>query len=590
MPARVLLRAFAVPFPLHPMTSERDLSLRRDVGISLLPGTASGPVVVMGEPLSFWGGVDAATGTVIDVHHPSHGVSLAGAVVLMPTSRGSCSGSGVLLELALSGRSPAALVFAGPEDTLTLGAIVAAEMFGHPIPVIRLPTEAFDALSSASEAQVMSDAVLADGGRLHIPLSAAAHGDLELSASDRRLLTGGEGVAAQQAMRIVCAMAQQQGATALVDVTRAHVDGCIYAGPANLIFAEKMEELAARVRVPTTMNAISVDHANWRRQGVAPAFGEPAAHLADAYVRMGCRPSFTCAPYSLPEPPGLGEAIGWSESNAVIFANSVLGARTAKHPDFLDFCIAVTGRAPLAGAFLDEGRRARRAVRVDLPEGADSAAWPLIGYLAGLAAPDRVPLIKGLAQARPTRDDLKALCAAFGTTSAAAMLHIEGITPEADSLGSSPEDEVVITRAALAAGWRQLNDGPAGIDLVAIGSPHASPEECRAVAERLGGHRLAGNLSVIITTGRDVLAAAKAEGTLASLRESGVEVIPDLCWCSITRPVFPERAKVVLTNSGKYAHYGPGLSGCTVRLGTFEDCIEAALSGAAPARLPRWLS
>jgi len=186
-------------------------------------------------------------------------------------------------------------------------------------------------------------------------------------------------------MRIICRMAAQQGAAALIDVTRAHVDGCIYAGAANLLFAERMEELGARTRVPTTMNAISVDHARWREQGVPAQFGEPAARLADAYVRMGCAPSFTCAPYSLPDAPRLGETIGWSESNAVIFANSVLGARTAKHPDFLDFCIAITGRAPLAGAFLDEGRRARRIVAVDLPAGADESAWPLIGYLAGLA-------------------------------------------------------------------------------------------------------------------------------------------------------------------------------------------------------------
>jgi predicted aconitase len=272
----------------------------------------------------------------------------------------------------------------------------------------------------------------------------------------------------------------------------------------------------------------------------------------------------------------------------VIFANSVLGARTAKHPDFLDFCIAVTGRAPLAGAFLDEGRRARRAVRVELPEGADSAAWPLIGYLVGHASPDRIPLIRGLAKARPTRDDLKALCAAFGTTSAAAMLHVEGITPEAESLGGDPQDEVVITRADLAAGWRKLSEGPPEIDLVAIGSPHASLDECRAVAERLDGRAV--DIAVIITAGREVIAAALADGTLATLRQSGVELIPDLCWCSITRPVFPEEARVVLTNSGKYAHYGPGLSGCTVRLGALEDCIAAALTGLAAARLPGWLS
>lgn len=562
---------------------------RHDDGIALVPGDAGGPVVVMSEPLSFWGGVDPATGNVIDVHHPLHGVSLAGAVVLMPTSRGSCSGSGVLLELALCGRHPAALIFAGPEETLTLGAIVASEMFGHRIPVIRLSGGAFAALSAAREAVITPDGLSADGGRVRIPFSAAARKELQLSPGDRDMLDGGEGVAAQQAMRIICAMASQQGATALVDVTRAHVDGCIYAGPANLVFAERMEELGARVRVPTTLNAISVDRENWPRQGVAPAFGLPAARLADAYVRMGCRASFTCAPYALPDPPGFGEAIGWSESNAVIFANSVLGARTAKHPDFLDVCIAVTGRAPLAGAFLDEGRQARRAVRIDLPEGAGSAAWPLIGYLAGLASPDRVPLIRGLSGTRPTPDDLKALCAAFGTTSAAAMLHIEGVTPEAESLGGDPGDEILITRAALADGWRVLNDGPARVDLVAIGSPHASLDECRAVADRLDGRSLATTLAVIITTGRDVVAAAQADGTLARLRSSGVDVVSDLCWCSITPPVFPERTKVVLTNSGKYAHYGPGLSGCTVRLGSLADCIEAALTGLAPARLPDWL-
>lgn len=562
----------------------------QDHGTIVASGEAAGPVVVLAEPLSFWGGVDPATGMVIDVHHPAHGASLAGAVVLMPTSRGSCSGSGVLLELALSGRNPAALIFAGPEDTLTLGAIVASEMFGRRIPVARLSAEAFATLSSARHATITSDGISADGGQVHIPLAAAADAGLQLSSSDRGMLDGKDGIAAQQAMRILVAMASQQGATELLDVTRAHVDGCIYAGPANLVFAAKMEELGARVRIPTTMNAISVDHANWRRQGVAPKFGEPAARLAETYVRMGCQASFTCAPYTLREPPRFGEPIGWSESNAVIFANSVLGARTAKHPDFLDFCIAVTGRAPLAGAFLDEGRRARCTVRVELPEDADSAAWPLIGYLAGLASPDRIPLIKGLAKTQPTRDDLKALCAAFGTTSAAAMLHIEGITPEADSLGGVPKDEVVITREDLAAGWRKLSEGPADVDLVAIGSPHASLDECREFAARLDGRSVAARLSVIITAGREVVAAAEVDGTLARLARSGVAIIPDLCWCSITRPVFPEQAKVVLTNSGKYAHYGPGLSGCAVRLGTLDDCIEAALTGAAPARLPAWLS
>jgi hypothetical protein len=391
-------------------------------------------------------------------------------------------------------------------------------------------------------------------------------------------------------MRIICGMAAQQGAAALIDVTRAHIDGCIYAGPANLLFAERMEALGARTGVPTTMNAISIDHAHWRQQGVPAEFGVPAARLAEAYVRMGCRDSFTCAPYTLPDAPQLGERIGWSESNAVIYANSVLGARTAKHPDFLDFCIAATGRAPLAGAFLDEGRQARRIVTVDIPQEIGPSAWPLIGYLAGLASPDRIPLIRGLSGTRPTPDDLKALCAAFGTTSGAAMLHIEGITPEAHDASRDAADETVITREALAQGWRDLNGGPAEVDLVAIGSPHASLAECQALAECLEGRRPAVGVSVIVTVGRNILAGALADGTLEKLRASKVEVIADLCWCSITRPVFPNEAKVVMTTSGKYAHYGPGLSGCAVRLGTLGDCVEAALTGSVPARLPDWLS
>ena len=185
-------------------------------------------------------------------------------------------------------------------------------------------------------------------------------------------------------------------------------------------------------------NAISVDHENWRAQGVPSSLGSPAARLADAYVRMGCRPTYTCAPYLLDGAPQAGDFVGWSESNAVIFANSVLGARTPKHPDFLDLFIALTGRAPLSGVYLDSNRKARRVIDVERPGRADDSFWPLVGYLAGRAFPDRIPLLRGLTDAKPSRDDLKALCAAFGTTSGAPMLQVEGVTPEAD-MGAAPD-------------------------------------------------------------------------------------------------------------------------------------------------------
>ncbi|WAJ29736.1 aconitase X [Antarcticirhabdus aurantiaca] len=556
--------------------------------LSILAGVAQGPVVALSEPLSFWGGVDPATGRVIDARHPQAGADLAGAIVVVSSTRGSCTGSGVLLELALAGRAPAALVFSGPEDVATLGALVAAEMFDRELPVLRLPEPGFAALAAAGSARITAEAIRA--GDLTIPIAPALEAALALSDNDRALLAGAKGEAAAQAMRILVAMARQQGAARLTDVTRAHIDGCIYASPANLVFAEAMEAKGARVVVPTTMNAISVDYENWRAQGVPADFGAPAARLADAYVAMGARPTFTCAPYLLDEAPETGEAIGWSESNAVIFANSVLGARTAKHPDFLDLCIALTGRAPLAGPYLDAERRARLIVDVELPEGTDAAVWPLIGYLAGRAAPDRIPLLTGLAAGAPTRDDLKALCAAFGTTSATPMLHVEGVTPEAAGAADADTPRVAITRADLAAGWRRLNDGPEAVDLVAIGSPHASLAECRALADALGGRPRMPRVSAIVTAGRQVIAAADTDGTRARLLASGVEMIPDLCWCSISRPVFPVSARAVLTTSGKYAHYGPGLSGCAVRLGTLDDCAEALATGRAPPRLPAWLA
>ncbi|MFT3972474.1 MAG: aconitase family protein [Amaricoccus sp.] len=558
--------------------------------LRILPGTAAGPILATPEPLSFWGGVDPATARVMDVHHPLHGATIAGSILMMPTTRGSCTGSGVLLDLALTGRAPAALVFEEAEDVVTLGAMIAAELYGCRVPVLRLAPDAFTALARAEAAEIGPDAIRAGGFTL--PIAEVDPAALALSDDDRAMLDGRDGPAVALAMRVIAAMARLQGAEGLTDVTRGHIDGCIYASPANLTFAETLAGMGARVRLPTTMNAISVDRARWQEQGVPPDFGGPAARLADAYVRMGCRPTFTCAPYLLDAPPVEGEAIAWAESNAVVYANSVLGARTAKHPDFLDLFIAMTGRAPLSGVYLDEGRRARRVIDVELPEGADDAFWPLVGYLAGLASPDRIPLLRGLAGGRPRPDDLKAFCAAFGSTSAAPMLHIEGVTPEAAGAGEA--DRTAITAVDLARGWQALAAGPEEVDLVAVGSPHASLTECRALAAALaaaldGGPR-APEVAVIVTAGRDTIAAAEAEGTLARLAAAGVQVLPDLCWCSIRAPLLPERTRAILTNSGKYAHYGPGLSGRPVRLGSLADCAAAARTGRAPRGLPQWLT
>ncbi|MEM1314489.1 MAG: aconitase X, partial [Pseudomonadota bacterium] len=489
--------------------------------VQLVDGDGRGEVLVCREGLSFWGGVDPATGRIIDAHHPDRGASVASKVMMMPTSRGSCSGSGVLLELALNGHAPAALAFRDAEQTLTLGALVAAEVFGCAVPVLRLSEERYAALAKAETACIADGRLVA--GDVAVELTRLDPQRLELSAEDRARLGGARGPAARVAMEVLCRMAAAEGANRLVDVTRGHVDGCILAHTANLVFAERLAAMGAAVAIPTTTNAISVDRAAWRSQGVPEAFGARADRLADAYLRMGARPTFTCAPYLLEDAPVRDERLGWSESNAVIYANSVLGARTAKHPDYLDLFVAMTGRAPLSGAYTDEGRRPRRLLDVAPPaRSPNDSFWPLLGWRAGRASPDRVPLILGLEELRPSPDDLKALCAAFGVTSGAPMLHLAGHTPEAGRAPAPDCDRVALGRGAFAEAWDALNDAAPRVDLVAIGSPHASAAEARRLADLLEGRRRGLKIEVMMTLGRDVLGELRASGVAARLERAGV--------------------------------------------------------------------
>jgi predicted aconitase len=137
------------------------------------------------------------------------------------------------------------------------------------------------------------------------------------------------------------------------------------------------------------------------------------------------------------------------------------------------------------------------------------------------------------------------------------MLHVEGVTPEADKGAVPDADRATISRSDMASAWSSLNEG---------------------------------RVDVIVTAGRDVLAEARKDGVLTRLEASAVKVLPDVCWCSISEPVFPSRARALMTNSGRYAHYGPGLSDRSVRFGSLADCVEAAVTGKVAKNLPVWLS
>jgi predicted aconitase/predicted aconitase with swiveling domain len=553
--------------------------------------------------LSFWGGVDPYSGEIIDRHHPLSGEYLAGHVLAIPSGRGSCTGSSVLMELISNGHAPAALVLAEPDEILTLGVLVAQTIFERSLPVLYIGMEAFAALRGKAFARV-EDATLSLFE--YLPGNAWQASDnplpstdivtsIELTEHDQALLDGQHGKAAQVAMQIVLRMAELQGARHLVDVTQAHIDGCIYTGPASLRFAQQLVQWGATVRVPTTLNSISVDQRRWRELGIDPALGEPASALGDAYMAMGAQLSFTCAPYLLDSAPKAGEQIVWAESNAVVYANSVLGAHTLKYPDYLDICIALTGRAPLIGCHLDAQRKARLQIELPALGELDDAFYPLLGYHIGALAGSRIPLVRGLENRKPSLDDLKAFGAAFATTSAAPLFHIAGITPEAidpsqvlDMDNRVPVEHILLKDLLLS--WRELNSArDSRVDVVSLGNPHFSLSEFAHLARLCLGRHKHPDVVLAITCGRAVLEQAREAGHIAVIEAFGATLVTDTCWCMLGEPVIPPGAKTLMTNSGKYAHYAPGLVGRKVHFASIKECVDTACNAIASGHLPAWL-
>ena len=572
-------------------------------GRSLVAGAAQGALLFADVGLSFWGGVDPCTGEVIDRHHPLSGQHLAGRVLAIPSGRGSCTGSSVLMELISNGHAPAALVLAEADEILTLGVLVAQTIFARSLPVLCIGREAFAALRGQAFARVenatlsLFDHLPGDTWQaLDSPLpDTDSIASIRLTEHDRALLDGRHGKAAQMAMQIVLRMAELQGADQLVDVTQAHIDGCIYTGPASLRFARQLVQWGAKVRVPTTLNSISVDQRRWRELGIDPALGEPASALGDAYMAMGAQLSFTCAPYLLDTAPKAGEQIVWAESNAVVYANSVLGARTLKYPDYLDICIALTGRAPLIGCHLDAQRKARLQIELPALGELDDAFYPLLGYHIGALAGSRVPLVLGLEKRKPSLDDLKAFGAAFATTSAAPLFHIAGVTPEAIEPAQVLDADISIAVEKirlkdLLRSWRELNSARDNrVDVVSLGNPHFSLSEFAHLAQLCRGRQRHPDVVLAITCGRAVLEQAREAGYIAVIQAFGATLVTDTCWCMLGEPVIPLAAENLMTNSGKYAHYAPGLVGRKVHFASLAECVDAACTATASGRLPAWL-
>jgi predicted aconitase len=413
---------------------------------------------------------------------------------------------------------------------------------------------------------------------------------LHLTQQDRDMLDGGAGPAAALALRIVAGAARMLGAEILLDIASAHIDGCLYHGPAGALFAEHLVALGGQVRVPATLNVGALDLLHAGRVRLDAVTAALARRQMDAYAALGCRPSWTCAPYQAGHRPRLGQDVAWGESNAVAFCNSVLGARTERCGDFLDICAALTGRAPRSGLHLPEKRHATILIEAGALSRAlcaEDALYPVLGAWLGRQVGSAIAAIAGLPPDLG-EDRLKALGAAAAATGAVGLFHIIGVTPEAPDQaaafgGADPQRVIRLSATMLEAERRALSTDATGrIDAVAIGSPHLSLDECRALLARLDGRRVA--LPFYACTGRHV-AEALADDR-AALARAGIILVTDTC--IVVTPILPPGGGVLLTNSAKFAHYAPSLTGWAVQFGSLGDCVESAVAGRLIADPALW--
>jgi predicted aconitase len=381
----------------------------------------------------------------------------------------------------------------------------------------------------------------------------------------------------------------------MATVTQVQTDTGFYEGDAALAFVEKLADMGARVMVPTTMNAAAIDLQRGREYDVTDALVEKSKRLECAHQKMGAIPTWTCAPYQDGLTPRFGDAIVTTESNAITYANSIIGARTNRVGDLMDICAAITGRFPAYGLYQTENRKARTRVRLDDFSGEclhASLFYPVLGYFLGSRLGTRIAAVEGI-PADIGVDRLKDLCAALASSGPVALIHLTGVTPEAHTprmcyeKGVTP-DEIVVSPEALARAedhlWTTSTDD---LDWVAFGCPHFSLRECLRIGQLLNGRKVSGHVAVTVFTSRKILQWIESMGLAHALRSCGVRLFTDGCLLGYAQ--HGKRLRVMMSNSAKAANYAYSQSGCQAAIGSLADCVESAVAGKIIRRKSPWM-
>lgn len=406
-----------------------------------------------------------------------------------------------------------------------------------------------------------------------------------LQEIDKALLGGEFGESARRAMQLLVPYGEVLGAERFIDIASAHIDSCLYHGPSGLDFVRYLQSGEGQVRVRTTLNVTAFD---LERPGLSRVPAEAVRiqrEMVDGYLKLGCLPTMTCAPYQRAQRPAYGEHVAWAESNAIVFANSVLGARTDRYGDFTDICAALTARVPAAGLHLDENRRP--VLLLDVPDPGEAGLerdlyFAALGYRLGEIAGSRVAAITG-APEDTNEDELKAIGAAAASSGGVALFHLVGVTPEAPTLadlpGGAAAQRQFVSKQELASAAERLcrvENGEA-VAALCLGTPHYSLAEFRVLAGRLAGLAPAPGVELIVTTSREIAQQVRTAPWAEPLRAAGATLVSDTCTYLV--PAAIESAGIIVTTSAKYAHYAQGNTGRRAALMSLDRCLRCAAAG-----------
>jgi predicted aconitase len=393
-----------------------------------------------------------------------------------------------------------------------------------------------------------------------------------LTKREERMLGGEEGYAVKKSMEILVALGNIYGAEKLIEVGSVQVAGVSYhnLGDAGLEFLDALAK-DGKVKVLTTLNPAGMDLEDWKNLGISEEFAKKQNLVIDAFRKMGIIISCTCTPYLIGNLPRYGEHIAWSESSAVTFANSVIGAKTNREGGPSALAAAFVGKTPYYGLHLEENRvpDTHVDVRVKLKEFSD---WGALGYSIGKKAENKIPYITGIEAA--DLDELKTFCASVVTYGSKPLFYMKGITPGSEK-HQPPKEKITIEDKDIKKAYESINDDVEVIDFVCIGCPHSSIKEIAKIAKLLRNKSISPNTEFWVATSRPMKQLADKRSYTEIIEKAGGKFACDTCMA--VAPL-KGRFRSVATTSAKGCYYSR-YNNMKTRLGSLEECIEAAVRG-----------